>query len=660
MSDLQALQDLLIIYVRRRSSRIRVDEQEFKRKLQNFRVRFDDQCRAFYRIVDAVNGREDWARLSPKEPSTNVTAPPTKEPGKSTPESSTSNPKITISSPPSPYQATVEEVEDDPSDEPSLVESYHYVHPMETPPAAPEAPIQTPPVVLVRAPTDGLEEQASQSLKLKDSSNSKYSKGVKLNDLKDRGTRSSEWSGWRVEDNEDDVYDPRKPSQIVAQTQHDERPLEDIQEEIIRLQAELDHIKLHGVPKDQSPPPPSGKRRTHHPSMDLGVTNEPPLDPYPSRRHRAMTTPSAEMPADYEADTEFRRPRRTPKPSPRERLYDYAGPSSSRKTRDSPRQSHLRPNHSPQTPQSAVEMGSSPWLSDNPIDEGYASNQKTDRYGVDPRRSLPMVNDSGGSTSQQGPGYAKAKRNHRYSDNYGTRPVDVERAFNDFLNSSEGLRPDFDLFGPSPLDAQPGPSRRPGESSTRNSSGSRGPEDTRPPPIEREVVATLEEIYEGTVKKFKIRRTAVDPATGRPKDEVKALEVPIYRGLKPGSRIKFQGEGGVSPSGHKQDLHFILVEKAHPVFTRRDRDLHTVCEIGLGESLLGWQRTIKSICGRTVKVSHEGPTPPSWQEPFAGLGMCSSKNVEERGDLIVGVKIKYPSALSERQKALIRAALMEK
>lgn len=152
----------------------------------------------------------------------------------------------------------------------------------------------------------------------------------------------------------------------------------------------------------------------------------------------------------------------------------------------------------------------------------------------------------------------------------------------------------------------------------------------------------------------------MDPGTGRPKEEVKSLDVPIYRGLKPRSKIKFQGEGGVSPLGYKQDLHFILVEKAHPVFTRRDRDLHTVVEIGLGESLLGWQRTITSICGKTVKVSHEGPTPPNWQEPFAGLGMCSSKNVEERGDLIVGVKIKYPGVLSERQKALIRAALMEK
>lgn len=660
IDDLLKLQDLLVIYVRRRQNRIRVDEEDTRRKLQNFAVRLDDQCRAFQRIVDAIHGREDWTRLSPKEPTPEGTTPPRKESGKNSPDFTSSNPKIIISAPPSPYQATVEDVEDDPSDETSMVESYHYVHPQETPPTAPGPPIQTPPVVLVRAPTDGLEEQTARTSKPEQTTDTKRPEDIKPKATNGRPHRENGWSDWRAEE-DDEARDLRKPSKVVTQTQRDERPLVDIQAEIERLQAELNHLKIHGVPKDEAPSTPGGKRRAYHPSMDLGVTDEP-LQPSPLRRKRSMTTPGAEKPTEYQTDSDSHKPRRTPKPSPRERPYDYAGPSTSQKVRDSPRQNYLRPNHSPKTPQSAVEMGSSPWF-DNvaPIDEGYVSNQKTDRYGADPRRSAPNVGESSSRTYKQGPSFAGEKRTHRFSENFGARPVDVERAFNDWLNTQDGRMGDFDLFGPAPFDDQaaPGPSRRLRESSTRNSSGSRA-EESRAPPVEQKLPVTLEELYNGAKRSFNIRRTVIDSATGRPKEEVKPLEVPIYRGLKPGAKIKFAGEGGVSPEGLRQDLHFIIEQRDHPMFTRQDRDLHAVVEIGLGESLLGWQRTITSICGKTVKVGHEGPTPPSWQEPFAGLGMCSYKNNEERGDLIVGVKIKYPGQLNERQKALIRAALMEK
>ena len=167
---------------------------------------------------------------------------------------------------------------------------------------------------------------------------------------------------------------------------------------------------------------------------------------------------------------------------------------------------------------------------------------------------------------------------------------------------------------------------------------------------------SLDEIFYGTVKKLKVRRTVEDPISHRYRDEEHILEVPIYRGLKPGSKIKFSGEGGISSSGAWQDLHFILTEKQHPVFTLRDRDLYCVLEIPLADSLLGWQRTLTSICGKQIKLSHPGPTPSSWQECFAGLGMCSHRNTNERGDLFVGIKIKYPTGLSEKQRGLIRDA----
>jgi DnaJ family protein B protein 4 len=80
-------------------------------------------------------------------------------------------------------------------------------------------------------------------------------------------------------------------------------------------------------------------------------------------------------------------------------------------------------------------------------------------------------------------------------------------------------------------------------------------------------------------------------------------------------------------------------------------------DVSLLEALCGWQKTVTSICGKPIKIQHQGPTPAQWKEPLAGLGMCSHKNQNQRGDLIVAINIKYPGPLNDRQKMLLREAL---
>jgi DnaJ family protein B protein 4 len=80
-------------------------------------------------------------------------------------------------------------------------------------------------------------------------------------------------------------------------------------------------------------------------------------------------------------------------------------------------------------------------------------------------------------------------------------------------------------------------------------------------------------------------------------------------------------------------------------------------DVTLLDALCGWQKTITSICGKPIKVQHQGPTPVQWVEAFAGLGMCSHKNQNQRGDLIVGINIKYPGSLNDRQRMLLKEAL---
>jgi DnaJ family protein B protein 4 len=77
--------------------------------------------------------------------------------------------------------------------------------------------------------------------------------------------------------------------------------------------------------------------------------------------------------------------------------------------------------------------------------------------------------------------------------------------------------------------------------------------------IEKPLPVSLEETYNGTTKKLKIKRKTYDQATGKQSTQDRILEVPIKKGLKAGSKIKFSDVGD-QVEGGTQDLHFIVSE----------------------------------------------------------------------------------------------------
>lgn len=77
--------------------------------------------------------------------------------------------------------------------------------------------------------------------------------------------------------------------------------------------------------------------------------------------------------------------------------------------------------------------------------------------------------------------------------------------------------------------------------------------------VEKPLAVTLEDLFNGTKKKMKIKRKTYDEATGKQSVEDRILEVPIRKGLKAGSKIKFNGVGD-QVEGGVQDLHFIVEE----------------------------------------------------------------------------------------------------
>ncbi|KAF2490580.1 DNAJ heat shock family protein [Lophium mytilinum] len=174
--------------------------------------------------------------------------------------------------------------------------------------------------------------------------------------------------------------------------------------------------------------------------------------------------------------------------------------------------------------------------------------------------------------------------------------------------------------------------------------------------VEKPLPVSLEELFSGTTKKMKIKRKTYDQATGKQSTQDRILEVPIKKGLKAGSKIKFSDVGD-QVEGGTQDLHFIVQEKAHPLFTREGDDIKNIVDIDLKEALTGWKRTVQTIDGKQLSVSSAGPTPPTYEDRFPNLGMPKSKKPTERGDFVIGVRIKFPTSLTQQQKEALKGIL---
>ncbi|KAL4788086.1 DnaJ domain-containing protein [Aspergillus varians] len=176
-----------------------------------------------------------------------------------------------------------------------------------------------------------------------------------------------------------------------------------------------------------------------------------------------------------------------------------------------------------------------------------------------------------------------------------------------------------------------------------------------PTVIEKQLPLSLEEIMSGCTKKVTVKSKTFDASGKRTVQDV-TLEANIKPGLRTGSKIKYRGVGDQEEGG-RQDVHLIVTEKEHPNFKRQGDQLVTTVDLTLKEALTGWDRIVRTIDGKSLKVSRPGPTPPGFEEHFPGLGMTISKKPSERGDLVVRVNVHFPKSLSSSAKQALKEAL---
>lgn len=184
-----------------------------------------------------------------------------------------------------------------------------------------------------------------------------------------------------------------------------------------------------------------------------------------------------------------------------------------------------------------------------------------------------MPNFGGGGFNFGGMGGGGSGRTFHFSTNMGGGGgggyhfSNPESVFADFFRSQGNFGDDGDDFGGifgsmggmGGLGGMGGGSRRSkGSSFGSGTMGRRAPE-PEVTVVEKPLPVSLEEFFNGTKKKMKIKRKTYDQTTGKQNTQDQILEVPIKRGLKAGSKVMFSGVGD-QVEGGTQDLHFIVQE----------------------------------------------------------------------------------------------------
>jgi len=560
MSNLQDLQDFLTMYRHGQKSSDRSPKQDTidRSHVEDIRYILLKHTTAFQRVTELIGDREDWSKLSPRE----TPAPPRAPGNLDAPNldylqvGGASN--VSISAPVSPYQPTVEEVEDTSDEEDQqYVQTYRYVPPEDSSSSKPfnvEAPRRggspAPPQVIVRTATDpnlveGMVDSPQQPTEPK-SSPLQFSSSADdvvvdaIPQLRNEGERTLS-----------EYLQPSELPKAMTQVHRREKTVEELQQEMNRLRDEMELLRVSRMTTESSEVKRQKSRRRHRHSVDLRLADDyPHQDPLPSRP-RASTT--LERPRSYIDDSSSDSRKQSLANSTRDPPQDYfMRRTPSGKSRLSPGQSPRAPPRSPRLTDPQIDK----YGRNDLLDQGLGPAYAAEMYGPDPRTSLPTVLES----SRREPRSRRntGTRSHRVSQN-----LEDPEGLREFLRQESGPGGDFELFGPS-TETRPRAGSR-AQSNSPNNQASMGPRPTSVEPGSagdstiRELPVTLEELFYGTSKRVRIYRKRYSTQIGRFTDEERILDVPIYKGLKPGSKVKFQSEGDETMQGMK-DLHFVLME----------------------------------------------------------------------------------------------------
>lgn len=207
--------------------------------------------------------------------------------------------------------------------------------------------------------------------------------------------------------------------------------------------------------------------------------------------------------------------------------------------------------------------------------------------------------------------------------------------FSDFFKTFFGGAADVeDLFGQSGGSFR---GQRPGGRRGRGPQGFGQP----PPQPGRDVSAqlevTLEEAFNGTVKRLTLDGTTID--------------VRIQKGVKDGSKIRVAGKGEPGASG-PGDLYLDVKMRPHHIYRRDGDDLYVDVPVTFSEATLGADIEVPTMSGKLgIKVPAGSQNGRLLR--LKGKGMPRLKG-DGAGDLFAKLTVVIPKELSKREEELVQ------
>eukprot|EP00112_Aurelia_sp_Birch-Aquarium-sp1_P019177 Seg4693.2 transcript_id=Seg4693.2/GoldUCD/mRNA.D3Y31 product="DnaJ subfamily B member 4" protein_id=Seg4693.2/GoldUCD/D3Y31 len=178
------------------------------------------------------------------------------------------------------------------------------------------------------------------------------------------------------------------------------------------------------------------------------------------------------------------------------------------------------------------------------------------------------------------------------------------------------------------------------------------------PPIERDLLLSLEELHSGCVKRVKITRKALNPDKVTQRMEEKILTINVKKGWKQGTKITFAKEGDQRPGTIPADIVFIIKDKKHSTLSRdNDNNLLFVQKLSLRDALCGSELSIPAIDGGRINFDLNEVVKPETVKRIRGQGLPLPKHPDQRADLLVKFDIDFPDTLSGHVKDLLRSSL---
>jgi len=183
--------------------------------------------------------------------------------------------------------------------------------------------------------------------------------------------------------------------------------------------------------------------------------------------------------------------------------------------------------------------------------------------------------------------------------------------------------------------------------------------DTKKNSVQQQIVkVTLEELFTGCLKKFKIK-SKIFINMNETAIKEKILEFNVKQGWKDGTKITFEQSGDqLHPTIPQNDVEFIIETLPHHSFERNGDDLTYKVSISLKQALCGGYFEIQHLDGVKRKIPLKGITTPNMKRTIQNEGMPISKSKnEETGNLHILFNVIFPEDIEQDVKQQLEKLL---